>query len=82
MRRRQPLPPTAIAVHAVLRSKADHLGTATVSRNELARMLGCSMQAARMSLRRLRDHGLIDVEHNCSLNGRILTNTYYVRREG
>lgn len=80
--RKRKLPKTAVAVLHILHQRADDLGAATVSRSQLARWIGCSEVGARKSIRRLEADGLLEVEHNCGLSGKILTNTYYLRREG
>jgi DNA-binding GntR family transcriptional regulator len=76
------LPPTARAVHAYLRQHADDSGRIEVSRLHLARHLGRSENWIRQSLRHLEIVGLIEIEHNRHLGGKMLANTYHVRGEG
>jgi hypothetical protein len=71
----RPLTPTALAVYAYLRTRADETGTVAAGRKEIARAVGCCGLAARQSLQRLARHGLIEILPTRGPGGQTLTNT-------
>jgi DNA-binding transcriptional regulator PaaX len=75
------LPTTAAAVLTVIRYYADDRGTATISRRQFAETIGCSEQGVRISIKRLVEAGLIEIEYNLEVGGATRTNIFRLLAE-